>query len=126
MSLSLITRFGQSHLVYRVRTASTFIKGVRQTDKYDQLTIVASIQPYVPRETVEEPIGQQRDRHGVRIYTSTELKAVDEKAGKRGDIVVYMGEKYEVRKVDLWQLNKMTLQHYECLAMRVQEELTLE
>ena len=126
MSLALIQRFGQTHTVYRVKKATTFIKGVRQPDQYDQFSIVASIQPYIPRETVEQPIGQQIDRQGVKIFTATELRAVSEKLGKRGDIVVYGGEKYEVRKVDVWTGNQMTLQHYECLAMRVQEDLELD
>lgn len=125
MNLGLITAFGQRHKVWRVRGHSVFEYGKKLPDKFFSFVIMASIQPLEADQTVEEEVGAQRDKHGVKIYTTTELKVADEKKGTRGDIVEYMGEKFEVRKVDRYQLNRVSLMHYRCEAMKLNEDLQI-
>lgn len=121
--MSLVTRFGQKVKVYRDINPEKTIKGKKAPDQFEVFEIIASVQPFQPRELVEEEIGSERMSDAIKIYSDKCLKTVDEKLRKNADMVEYNSELYEVRKVDIWQKNKRTLVHYKAVAFKVNKEL---
>ena len=118
---ALIEKFGQEIKVFRDSNEEATLKGARVADTWKQFKIKASVQPMEPDETVEEDPGGECNKHGIRLYTSTELRVVIE--GKfKADRVEYDGELFEVVKVEKWVRNKRFLTHYKAMAFRVNNE----
>lgn len=121
--MSLITRFGQTITVYRDITPEKTIKGKKAPNEFEMFNIFASVQPFQPREIVEEEIGSERVKDAIKIYSDKPLRVVDEANRLSADIVKYEGEMYEVRRVDKWTRNFMTLNHFKAVAFKVNKEL---
>lgn len=115
----LIKKYGQKVTVKRDKNAEAFLYGKRIEDEFNIFTITASVQPLRPDEVVDESQGSERNRHAVRLYTSVELKTVDEKNGFKADIIVYRGDEFEITQVDDWTENKRTLQHYKAIGQLI-------
>lgn len=123
MSAALIKRFGQTVQIKRDKNPEVTVKGKRAPDVYDTFEVKASVQPLKPDEVIEESVGSERNTQGIKVYISQELKTVDTKARLKPDIIVYQGEEYEVRQVDKWVSNQMSLQHYRVFAFLKNKEL---
>jgi len=121
--MSLITRFGQKIKVYRDINPEKTLKGKKAPDQVETLEIMASVQPFQPREIVEEEIGSERASDAIKIYSDIQLKIIDENKRMNADLVEYDGEMYEVRKVDKWQKNMMNLNHFKAIAFKVNKVL---
>lgn len=121
--MSLITRFGQKITVHRDINPEKTSFGKKTVDKFETFEVMASVQPFQPREIVEEDIGSERMSDAIKIYSDKPLRAIDEKNRLNADLVDYDGEVYEVRKVDKWQKNMMNLNHFKAIAFKVNKEL---
>lgn len=121
--MSLITRFGQSLKVYRDITPEKTVKGKKAPSEFEMFTVFASVQPFQPREIVEEEIGSERVKDAIKIYSDKPLRGVDEVNRLSADLVEYEGDMYEVRRVDKWTKNFMTLNHFKAVAFKVNKEL---
>jgi len=117
MSAALIRRKGAQRNVRRDKNGETFIKGKRQPDLRKTICVFASIQPLKPNEIIEE--SNERNTQGIRIYSFDELRTVNTKTQFKADIVEYLGDDYEVMKVDPWQDNRQRLVHYKSMAFKV-------
>lgn len=121
----LISRFGDNHTFQRNTVPQTTLKGAPVPPVYEEMTMLASIQPMRPKEIIEENIGAERTSQAIKIYTATELKVDDTVQGLKADIVNYQGKQYEVRQVDPWLENQMNLtNYYKAIAFKVNKELT--
>ena len=116
---ALIKRFGQKVTVLRDTNPETRTKGKRDPDVYTAFVITASVQPFDPDETIEEGPGGERNRHGIRLYTTNELKSVDVENKLKADMVQYLGDTFEVTRVSKWLNNKRHLTHYKAIAFKV-------
>lgn len=121
--MSLISRFSQKLKVYRDINPEKTIKGKKAPDKVELLEIMASVQPFQPKEIVEAEIGSERASDAIKIYSDVKLKILDEEKRMNADLVEYDGDMYEVRKVDKWQKNMMNLSHYKAVAYKVNKVL---
>lgn len=115
----LIKRFGQKVTLLRDDNPERTVKGKRVADSYKKSYITASVQPATPDELLEEKVGAERDKHGIRLYTQTELRTVNTVTRRKADIVLYEGDYFEVLKVDKWTGNNRSLPHYKALAMKM-------
>ena len=74
-------------------------------------TAKGAVQPLTPDEVQMLQEGQ-RQRQSLKIYTETQLNAVDEINKIKGDIVTVEGSEYEVQRVFK---QRTPWQHYKCL-----------
>jgi len=120
---SLIKKFGQTITVKRDTNPESTVKGRRVDDIYKTFTMIASVQPMEPDDIVEDEVGSERNKMGIKIYSSQELVTINNPKRTKADIVVYQGEEYEVRKVDKYILNRRSLAHYRSLAMLMNKKV---
>lgn len=80
-------------------------------------TAKGAIQPLNAQELEMLPEGQ-RKRASLKIYTSTELREVDEISKVKGDIVTVRGSTWEVQRV---YKQATPFGHYKCLVTEVTE-----
>ena len=123
MSTTLIDHFGQDITVKRDTNVEQRVKGKRIPDVYETLTMKASVQPMDSDETIEESPGAERNRDGIRLYTVEELKSVNVSGQLKADIVTYLGEDFEVVRVNRYILHNCNLPHYKSFALKVNEDL---
>ena len=117
MSAALIRSFGANRDILRDINKESRIKGKRVDDKYIKICVFMSVQPLRPNETLEE--SNERKAHGIKIYSFVELKSVDVDGQFKGDLVEYLGETFEVTKVDKFVDNRMNLVHFRSHAFRI-------
>jgi len=104
-------------------TRRRYAAGERGTDgRWEQgdatdATIRASVQPASDDDLKTLPEGE-RTRRAKRIYTSSELRLVDQDAGTSADQVQVDGDWYEVRLI---QRERSLLAHYRVIVLAVQE-----
>ena len=76
-----------------------------------EIQIVASVQPKVENEQVQDLAAGQRKRARIVVFTETKINIIDEAAGIKGDVLQYKGRRYEAqlsKEFTEWKLN-----HYE-------------
>lgn len=117
MSAALIRSFGANRTVLRDINKEARLKGKRLPDKWQSLTVFMSVQPLRADEIVEE--SNERNAHGVKIYSFVELKTADMDAQFKADRVEYLGDTFEVTKVDKFVDNRMKLVHYRSHAFKI-------
>ena len=120
MSADLIRSFGAPHKVFRDKNKEARVKGKRIDDVWDELSIFMSVQPLRADEIVED--SNERNAQGIKIYSFDELKTVDVNGQFKADRVEYIGEVFEVTKVDKYLNNQMELVHYRAHAFKVNKE----
>jgi hypothetical protein len=116
---NLIKRFGQNVVVKRDTNPEARVKGKRVDDIRTEFTIIASVQPAQPDEVLDESPGNERNSAAIKLYSFDELKAAEVENQLKSDLVVYLGEDYEVQQVDKWIDNKRNLVHYKSIAFKV-------
>lgn len=120
MSLALIQRFGNPHNVLRDTNKEVRIKGKRSPDVWETISIILSVQPLKPDETIEA--SNERNTQGIKIYSFDELKSVDVNGQFKADRVEYLGDIFEVIRVDKYLDNKRKLVHYRSQALKINIE----
>ena len=80
-------------------------------------TILASVQEG-DADVVATLAEGQRDRAGRLLYTTSELRVVDQASGRSADRVEVDGIWYEVRRVDRV---RSLIPHYKCVVLALQE-----
>ena len=95
-----------------------WVPGTEGTVTNPDFTIQTSVQPASGKdlEVLEEGL---RTKEILKIYPTTELKAVDQHNNIEADIVEYNGNDYKVINVKAYQNG--IINHYKCLIMRVKE-----
>lgn len=96
-----------------------WVNGVEVIPQDDQgnevaFSMVASIQRLTAQEMLALPEGE-RSSERITIYTETKLEKGDEATKTKGDIVLYNGREYEVRKVENWMETPQP--HYTAVAV---------
>jgi len=116
--MSLLRRFGKVGIYKFTRDVSgpVRVKGKSVPGKTIQAEVVASIQPATSDEIVED-IGGERNKHYIRIYSSTPLQTADVKTGFKADVITFRDEKFEVLKVMDWTHTHLSLKHYKSFAI---------
>lgn len=117
--MQMMAKFGRvaEYTVMRDKNGEVRVKGKRQPDVYEEFKISASIQPMGADEVLDESVGSERNRHGIRIYSDVPLKVADPKTGFKSDIIIFRGEKFEIQKVEDWTHSNLSLKHYKSMAM---------
>ena len=123
MNISSLVGGFQNYDVLRDQNDEKRIKGKRIADQWSKFTILASIQPIRPDEVIEESPGAERNTHGIRIYTKTELNTVNEKTGRKADIIIYKGDTFECQQVDSWDTHNLSLKHFKVVAVETNEKI---
>lgn len=84
-------------------------------------TITASIQP-LTGEDMEELPEARRESEGYNMYTSTQVRTVQEAgSNQNADRIVFNGKEYEVHQVRPWQNNTnfTIVNHYRYFILRI-------
>lgn len=115
-------RFTKTYTIKRDRNVEQTVKGKRVDDVWDEFTITASVQPLRPDEVLDEAPGGERNRHGIRVYSSVQLLTGDQRTGKKADRIVFNGEEFEVQTVEDWTQHSLSQKHYKSTAMRINSD----
>ena len=119
MASNLIASFGDPRTITRrrVTTPAELDHGIldESSEATVDLDIIVSIQPPGHSELIRLPEGD-RTLSVVVIFSSDEIKTVDQDTGARADLVIIDGVEYEVRVVSDW--TGTDLPHYESIAVR--------
>lgn len=113
----LISSFGENYTVFRDLNTEQTLKGKRVADKWQTLTFLMSIQPLREDEIQED--SNERNSDGIKIYSFDELKVVDQATGLKADVVSYLGDEFEVRKVAKYREPQSGLIHYRSQAFKL-------
>jgi hypothetical protein len=81
-------------------------------------SMTASVQRLTPQETAAMPEGQ-RSSEWIKVYTGTQLLRADESERTKGDVVLFHGREYEVKKIEDW--TDTELPHYKALAVLLEK-----
>jgi len=80
-------------------------------------SIEATVQPASGRDMQTLPEGE-RQKRGIKLYTTTLLKLADQDAKRLADRIAYDSETFEVRHVEE---QPRIIPHYKALALRIDE-----
>lgn len=97
--------------------AGTWASGVFTAGTQSALTITASVQPAKADELQNLSPAAQRSSAGIRIYSESELRTVNEATKTQADRVTWKGEDWEVQFVDHHALSNLA--HYKAIATRM-------
>lgn len=120
MSLSLIRSMGQTITVLSDKNPEVRVRGKRVADVWTSRQITASVQP-MQGDEIQQELGASAERNsdGVKVYSFDELKTVRVQGGFKADRVEYLGEIFEVVKVQKFIDNRMNLVHYKSICVKV-------
>lgn len=116
--------FFRSPITLRRPSAGTYVNGVWVEGAFTDTTITASIQP-LKGEDMEELPEARRESEGYKMYTSTQVRTVQEAGSdQNADRVVFNGKEYEVHQVNPWQNNSNfnIVNHYKYLILRIDND----
>lgn len=114
--------FTKTYTVKRDQNVEQTVKGKRVDDVWTEFSIRASVQPLRPDEVLDEGVGGERNRHGVRVYSDTLLRTGDQRTGLKADRIIINGEEFEVQQVDDWTQHNLSQKHYKSMAMRINSD----
>lgn len=80
-------------------------------------SIIAAVQGATDQDMQSLDEGERR-REAKRVYTTTQLRTVDQHNQTPADTLTIDGVVYQVRRVDIYSL---VIPHYRAIAVRVQE-----
>ncbi len=87
----------------------------------DTIAFRASVQDVDGRQLQTLTEGdRQRDPKGLFTFVNIDLREGDQFSGVASDIIVYNGERYEIRDLHDWTVAD-PIPHIECLLLRVDE-----
>jgi len=112
--MSLFTRDLIS--VERFQGAGAYTKGVYTKGTSLDFPARGNVQPVKPVEMLSLPEAQ-RTRETIKIFSTTELRPVEQTNSKSADRVTYNNEVYEVISVKNWGFSGIP--HYVSLAQRI-------
>ncbi len=119
MSSGLLAFAPMSEDVVVDRTvAGAYVDGNYVEGASSSFTVTASVQPMSQREQLILPEGV-RERKSIILFTTVELKVVDEETGTSADVVNYLGEKYEVFQTPNYRMG--VLDHFRIVALKENE-----
>lgn len=109
---------GQESLTFKRFAAGSRGTDGRWTDgAATSTTLLGSVQPMNGNDLSTLPEGE-RSRRGRKVYTTTELRTVDQAAGTAADQLQIDGEWWEVRSV---ANERSVIAHYKVLVLALQE-----
>ena len=92
-----------------------YVEGVYQSGVRTPLVIDASVQPVSGEDMITAPEGR-RIQDMIKVYTSTEIKQVEEGKNQQPDLILWRGHGYEVTSIDVRQMG--VISHYKIFATR--------
>lgn len=106
------------YTVNRVTTAGSYVNGlwVPSADPVTVLTPICSVQPFGMKDTQLLPEAY-RTRQAFRVYSETELRAIDVVGQKNCDVILIKGLEYDILSVDDWTHVKF-MPHFKHIAVR--------
>ena len=113
--------FFRSPIILRRPSAGSYVNGRWVEGSTTNSTITASIQP-VTGEDMEELPEARRESEAYKMYTSTEIKTIQEAGSdQNADRVLFFGKEFEVHQVNPWQNNSnfKNVNHYKYLVLRI-------
>lgn len=94
------------------REASTFVDGIAVPGASSVLNFTSSVQPLSGNEIETLPEGL-RERANYWLYTSFELRTINQQTKTPPDEVILFGKTFIVKKVEAWQNG--VINHYKVL-----------
>ena len=117
MSIADLFQPGTFESVVVTRPTGSYVKGRWVAGTATTLTIDASVQPVMGRASQNREQGQDQSPSTIQLFTITELKAADETAGIRGDVVSWNGDSWEVTVSE--NRPHLDLQHFRVVAQKI-------
>lgn len=114
--------FTETYTIKRDVNVEATVKGKRVDDVWTEFTISGSVQPLRPDEVLDEGVGGERNRHGVRVYSDTLLRTADQRTGLKADRIIIDGEEFEVQTVENWTRHSLQQKHYKSTCMRINSD----
>lgn len=104
----------------KTRTAGDYVDGVWVEGSETIITIQASIQP-LSLEDMQATTEGRRLSDSVKMYTDSDLKAVDDKgANQQPDVLVWRGRDYEIVSKGAYQMGVISHYKYICTISEAQ------
>lgn len=116
--------FFRSPVTLRRPSAGAYVNGLWVEGATTDSIITASIQPLTGEDMEELPEGR-RESEGYKMYTSTQVRTVQEAGSdQNADRIVFNSKEYEVHRVNPWQnnLNFNIVNHYKYFILRIDQE----
>jgi hypothetical protein len=111
----LPNKYGETIEVKRLASGS-YVDGSWVAGDETVSTILATVMPMTPKEMALLPEGFQENQ-GIVIYSEKELRQGSEATKADGDIISWVGNQYQVLKVEL--RNQIPrLRHYKSIAVK--------